>query len=81
MPNVTLLARVVEVEDGYLATIDRLATTGKGATVEEAQDDLVDKIMSWIQSCDGQETLAEELSTAGYADVDEDTELELEFVE
>ena len=81
MQKVTLSARVVEKEDGYLATIDNLSLMGKGVSVKEAQDDLVESFMSWVQTCEGNETLEATLSEAGYAGVDEDTELELEFVE
>ena len=80
MEKVTLPARVVQEEDSCLATIDNLSLMGRGATVEEAQDDLVEKFMSWVQTCEGQGTLEETLSEAGYAGVEEDTELELHFV-
>lgn len=81
MGKVTLPARVVQEEKDYLATVDNLNLTGKGPTVRDAQDDLVDKFMSWVQTCDGQGTLEATLSEAGYVGVEEDTELELQFVE
>ena len=81
MGRVTLAARVVRDENGYLATIDNLSPVGKGATAEEAQDDLVEKFKSWVQASEGKGTLETTLSEAGYSGVDEDTELELRFVE
>ena len=81
MEKLTLAARVARDEEGYLATIDGMVINGKGATPEEAQDDLVDKFMSWVQAKDGQGKLEAELAEVGFADVEEDTELELEFVE
>lgn len=81
MEKITLLARVVQEEDGFLATIDNLSPKGRGATDQEAQDELVEKFRSWLQSCEGQGNLETVLSQAGYAGVDENTELELEFVE
>ncbi len=77
----TLSARVVQVEDGYLAAIDNLSIIGRGATAKDTQDDLVEKFMAWVQTYDGQGTLEKMLSEAGYAGVEEDTELELQFVE
>ena len=79
--QVTLLARVTEKDNGFVATVEGLTLTGDGDTVEEAQDDLVAKFMSWVQACDGQESLESALSEAGYSNVDEDTELQLQFVE
>ena len=81
MEKVTLSARVVQEENDYLAIVDNLNLIGKGLTIRDAQDDLVDKFMSWVQNCDGRGTLEAMLSEAGYAGVDEDTELELQFVE
>ena len=81
MGKVTLPARVAWIDDAYLATIDNLSLTGTGSSVKETQDDLVEKFMSWVQACEGQETLETTLSEAGYSGVDEDTELELQFVE
>ena len=82
MGKVTLSARVVQKEeDGYLAAIDGLNLAGKGVTVKDAQDDLVERFRSWVQAGDGQGTLEALFLTAGYAGVDEDTELELQFVE
>ena len=81
MGKVTLPARVVQEDKDYLATVDNLNLIGKGPTAGDAQDDLVDKFMSWIQACDGRGTLEATLSEAGYVGVEEDTELELQFVE
>jgi hypothetical protein len=81
MQKVTLPARVSRQGEGYQAAIDNLTFVGIGDTVEEAQDDLVEKFRSWVQSCEGKGTLEVSLSEAGYAQVDEDTELELQFVE
>ena len=81
MQKVTLPARVSQQGDGYQAAIDNLTFVGVGDTIEKAQDDLVEKFRSWVQTCEGQGTLEVSLSEAGYVQVDEDTELELQFVE
>ena len=79
--SVTISATVAPEEDGYVATVEDLGLVGKGATLEEAQDDLVTKFTAWIQTCEGKGTLEAALSEAGHTGVDEDTELELEFAE
>lgn len=81
MEKLTLAARMVKNEDHYLATIDALEMTGSGATPEEAQDDLVLKLMAWVQTFDGQGALETKLLEAGYPRANEDTELELQFEE
>ena len=81
MGKVTLPARVVQTQEGCTATIDNLELLGVGTTVNEAQDDLVEKFSSWVQACEGQETLEQYLAAAGYPGVDEETELELVFAE
>ena len=79
MDKIKLAAKVAEEESGFLATVDNIPVTGSGSTVQEAQDDLVERFMSWIQTYDAQGTLENMLSDAGYDGADEDTELELEF--
>ena len=81
MGKITLPARVVQTEEGCTASIDNLELVGEGITVDEAQADLVEKFSSWAQACEGQETLEQVLEAAGYLGVDEETELELVFVE
>ena len=81
MEKLTLQARVVQKDTGYTATIDNLSLAGKGATVQDAQDDLVGKFESWVRTYPGQGSLEEVLTAAGYDGVDEATELEVEFIE
>ena len=79
MQKLTVKANVEEKENGFVATVENLTPKGKGTTSKEAQDDLVDKFVAWVQSCEGQGTLETVLSEAGYVGVSESTELELEF--
>lgn len=65
----------------YRATLESLALEGEGATLSEAQDDLVQKLSAWIQENDGRGELEQALSEAGYNGVGEDTEVQLEFAE
>ena len=81
MDKLVLSATVVQGEEGYLAAIENLDLAGRGSTSREAQDDLVDKFMAWVQSQDGGGSLEKTLSDAGFAGVEEETELELQFAE
>jgi len=81
MATVVLTAKIEMIEDRYLATVDDLELQGEGATLEAAQDELVQVMRAWIESHDGTDTLSDVLAAAGYPDVDEETEVQLEFGE
>ncbi len=81
MEMVVLTAKVDQVEDKYVARVDDLGLVGEGETLEAAQDDLIQVMRAWIESHDGTDTLSSVLEDAGYPGVEEETELQLEFVE
>ena len=81
MERLVLTAQVAKQEDGYVARISQLALEGVGETVEEAQDQLIQAMRSWIETHDGQDSLEQALAQAGFPGVEEDTELHLEFGE
>ena len=81
MERLVLTARVAQGVSGYVATVEQLPLEGLGASVQEAQDQLIQVIRAWIETHDGQDTLAETLARAGFPGVEEDTELQLEFTE
>ncbi len=76
-----LEARVVPHEDGYLATVEQLSLEVTGDSVETAQENLISRFRSWLEAHEEAEDLAESLAQAGIPGVDNDTELELHFVE
>ncbi len=76
-----LTAQVSECEAGFVARVEPLALEGVGATVQQAQDELVQAMRSWIEAHEGRDDLNETLDRAGFPGVDEDTELQLEFGE
>lgn len=65
----------------YVARIEDLGLEGEGESLEAAQDDLIQIMRAWIETHDGTDTLGDALAAAGYPDVDEETELQLEFAE
>ena len=81
MERLVLTARVVWKDDSFVASVDQLPLKGSGDTVREAQDQLVHVMRGWIETHDGQDGLEQALAQAGFVGVEEDTELQLEFVE
>ena len=78
--NTLCLSGKVLYRDGmFEAAVDALDISGTGESLEEAQDDLIDRFINWIQEREGQGDLEERLARAGYPGVDESTELVLEF--
>ena len=75
------MAKVDQIEDKYVARIDDVGLVGEGETLEAAQDELIQVTRAWIESHDGADTLSGVLADAGYPGVDEETELQLEFIE
>ena len=81
MESLVLTARVVWEDSKYVARTDTLPLEGAGDTVREAQDQLVHAVRSWIETGDGAGRLEQALAEAGFPGVQEETELQLEFVE
>ena len=81
METVFLTAKVEEIENQYVARVDDLELEAIGESLEIAQDELIQVVRGWIESHDGTDTLSDALADAGYPGVDEETELQLEFIE
>lgn len=79
MERVTLTALVEPAEAGFVARVAGLAVCGAGESVEAAREDLVQAMLAWISGHDCGDTLNSALAAAGFPEIDDDTELELEF--
>ena len=79
--SVVLKATIEQEEDRYVVRIDDLHLEGVGETLEAAQDELIQIMRAWIETHDGTDSLSKVMANAGYPGVDEETELQLEFVE
>lgn len=78
----TILTARVQWDDGrYVARLDALELEAAGPTAAQAQNGLINLMRSWIEIQDGKSALEETLAQAGFPGVEEDTELQLEFVE
>ena len=82
MPRETavLTARVVWEDDKFIARVLELPLQGAGESVQEAQDELINSLRSWIELQDGASSLERSMAEAGIPDVAEETELQLEFL-
>ena len=70
---------------GFIARIEGIPPSlemprGEGASADSAQEELVQAMLSWISNQDCAESMAGVLAEAGFPLIDDDTELELEFV-
>jgi hypothetical protein len=77
-----VLTAKIEWQDGICrASIESLALSAEGETVEAAQDELINVVRGWIEVQDARSLLEETLAQAGFPGVEEGTELQLEFEE
>ena len=81
MEPTVLTARVAWEDGRYMATIEALGLVGEGDTLEAAQNDLINVMRNWIEIQDSRSLLEVTLAEAGFPGVEEDTELQLEFVD
>lgn len=79
MERVTLTALVEPGEAGFVARVEGLGVCGAGESPEAAREDLVQAMLAWISGHDCGDTLNSALAAAGFPEIDDDTELELEF--
>ena len=79
MESISISGNIAHRDGIFEAVIEVLELSGSGPSLEEAQDDLIDRFINWIQEREGQGDLEERLARAGYPGVDESTELVLEF--
>ena len=83
--NCLTLTALVEQEDArYVAWIEGPMSLlegvrGEGESPDSAREDLVQAMLSWISSQDCAENMADALAAAGFPQIDDDTELLLEF--
>jgi hypothetical protein len=79
--QLVLTARVAWEDPKYVARVENLPLEAEGDSVEEAQDELIQTMRTWIATHDGGDSLEHVLAQAGFPGVEENTELQLEFVE
>lgn len=81
MDRLTLTARIIREDSRFIATVEGINVRGVGESPEAARDELVQAMLSWISTRDCAESMAGALADAGFPEVDDETELELEFAD
>lgn len=74
-----LTARVEREDSKYFAWVEGIDVKGEGESEEVAREELVQAMLTWISARDCSDSMALALAEAGFPDVDDDTELQLEF--
>ena len=81
MDQVLLTARVAPENGGFVARVEQLPLEGSGDSVRAAQDELILVLRAWIETHEGQDKLEQALAEAGFPGVEEETEVQLEFID
>ena len=76
------VCRVVALTSGrFVAWVDGLNVQVEGESADVARDELVQAMLVWISARDCSDSMAIALLEAGFPEVDEETELQLEFLD
>ena len=81
MDQVLLTARVAPENGGFVAKVEQLPLEGSGDSVRAAQDELILVLRAWIETHEGRDNLEQALAQAGFPGVEEETEVQLEFID
>ncbi len=76
------LTAMVEREDArFVARIEGIEVRGEGESPDLAREELVQAMLHWISVRDCTDSMSLALAEAGFPEIDDETELELEFAE
>ena len=78
--RLTLTAQVEQEDAKYVARVEGIDVRGEGESPDSAREELIQAMLSWISSQDCAESMSGSLAAAGFPEIDDETELELEFV-
>ena len=81
MERLTLTARVEQEDARFVARIEGIDVRGEGESPDLAREELIQAMLSWISSQDCAESMSGALTAAGFPEIDDDTELQLEFAD
>ena len=81
MERLVLTARVEEENGRFMARVDGLDVQAEGDSANVAREELVQAMISWISARDCTDSMAMSLAEAGFPEIDEETELHLEFAD
>ena len=81
MERLILTARVEQEDAKFVARIDGIDIQAEGDSPEVAREELIQTMLIWISLRDCTESMAAMLAEAGFPEVDDETELQLEFAD
>ena len=81
MERLILTARVEWEDSKFVAHIEGIDVRGEGESPDSAREELIQVMLSWISSQDCAESMSGALTAAGFPEIDDDTELQLEFAD
>ena len=81
MERVVLTAKVEHEDARYVARVDGIDVQGEGDSPEVAREELIQAMLSWISMRDCSDSMGAALAEAGFPEIDDETELELEFAD
>ena len=81
MERLVLTAKVEHEDARYVARVDGIDVLGEGDSPEVAREELIQAMLNWISMRDSSDSMVEVLAEAGYPEIDDETELQLEFAE
>ena len=81
MERLILTARVEQEDARFVARIDGIDIQAEGDSPEVAREELIQTMLIWISLRDCTESMAAMLAEAGFPEIDDETELQLEFAD
>ena len=81
MERLVLTAKVEHEDARYVARVDGIDVRGEGDSAEVAREELIQAMLIWISSRDCSDSMGEALAEAGFPEIDDETELQLEFAD
>jgi len=78
--RLVLTARVDHEDGRFVACVDGLDVQAEGESGDVAREELIQAMITWISAMDCTDSMAVALSEAGFPEINEETELHLEFV-
>lgn len=81
MERLVLTAKVEQEDARYVARVDGIDVQGEGDSPEVAREELIQAMISWISLRDCSDSMGVALSEAGFPEIDDETELHLEFAD
>ena len=79
--RLVLTARVEQEDATFVASVDGIDVQVEGESADVAREELIQAMLIWISARDCTESMAVALTEAGFPEIDDETELHLEFLD